>query len=309
MATISGIDVSKWQGDIVWSVVAQQVKFALFKATEGKGYTDPKFARNQQETRRSGLLVGYYHFSRPDLNSALAEADYFLSVVKPSSGEILALDYEANWNGDVVGWCKTFLDRVSQQLSGYKPLIYLNRSLANGHDWSSVINANYGLWIASYDGNPTSVPKTPWPTTAMKQYSSSGSVPGIIGNVDMNTFFGNEETYKKYGYQGTPNGGDMSAELDACMADRKKFWAERDTALAERNDALAKLTDKTEELEALKKSYQSQISTIADLQHRLTECENKPSNPTDDTNWQANGKTVTTVVENISTTINYTLKG
>lgn len=271
--TIAGIDISRHQGSVDFNAVKSQVSFVIIKATEGTGFTDPKFNEYLTEIRKVGLLAGAYHFARPDLNNtAIEEADWFLSVYKPLPGEFLALDYEANWNGDVVAWCKAFLDRVSSQLEGYKPPIYLNRSLANGKNWSPVISAGYGLWIASYDNNPTSVPVTPWTSPLIKQYTSSGSVSGISGSVDMDTFFGSSSMYKKYGYKG--EGMLTQNELDACMADRQKFWQERDAALAK--------------VATLEKQ-------VADLQKKLTECENKETVVSIDlSKWELNGMTVQT---------------
>jgi GH25 family lysozyme M1 (1,4-beta-N-acetylmuramidase) len=245
--TLKGIDISRHQGDINFDQVKSQVYFVIAKATEGTGFTDPKFTRNKDEARRVGLLFGAYHFARPDLNNtAIEEADWFLSVYKPLPGELLVLDYEPQWGGDAVGWCKSFLNRVSSKLDGHKALIYLNRSQTTAFNWSPVINAGYGLWIASYDNNPSNIPNVNWSPIVMKQYTSSGSVTGISGNVDMNTFFGSKETYKKYGYKGdsmlTQN------ELDACMVDREKFWKERDAALARVKELETALAQKPTEI-------------------------------------------------------------
>jgi len=210
MAYTHGIDISKWQGDVDFARIKKATQFAIIKATEGVGYTDPKFKRNQEGFRNVGLPLGYYHFARPDLgNSAIAEADWFLKTVgNLRDGEILALDYEVSY-GDPVNWCKAFLDRIKEKLGGYKPLIYINLSLNNNYSWSSVVKGDYGLWLAYYmsDGNnglnsaDKPAPATDWAFTAMRQYSSSGKVDGISGNVDMNTFYGDVPTLLKYGYK------------------------------------------------------------------------------------------------------------
>lgn len=208
--TISlGNDISRWQGDVNYDVFKDNSQFVIIKSTEGNGFTDPKFSRNQSEARRVGIPLGYYHFARPDLkNSGKTEADYFLKVVgSPVEGEVYVLDYEPASNpGDVVAWCKEFLDRVFEMI-GVKPLIYLNQSQVRSFDWQPVIDAGYGLWIAAYtyDPNKNDVEIGKWPFAAIQQWTNKQQVPGVSGNVDGNVFFGDIQTFKKYGYKKAEN--------------------------------------------------------------------------------------------------------
>lgn len=200
-----GNDISRWQGDVDYGVFKDNTQFVIIKATEGNGFTDPKFLRNQSEARRVGLALGYYHFARPDLgNTPEAEADYFLKIIgSPVEGEVYVLDYEPKSNpGDVVAWCKKFLDRVLEK-TGTKALIYLNQSQVKSFDWQPVIDGGYGLWIAAYtyDPNKNDVEIGKWPFAAIQQWTNKQQVPGVVGNVDGNVFFGTLETFKKYGYK------------------------------------------------------------------------------------------------------------
>jgi len=206
---ILGNDVANWQGDINYDVYKNNSNFILFKSTEGVGYVDPKFKRNQSEARRVKLLLGYYHFARPDLgNSGVQEADWFLSALgEIKDGEMLTLDYEPSWSGDAVTWCKRFLDRV-QEKTGVKPLIYLNQSQVKNYDWKPIVDAGYGLWIASYTGNPNdnTAEIGAWKFAAMQQWTSLQTVPGIPSpSVDGDVFFGSEDAFKKYGYKRPPS--------------------------------------------------------------------------------------------------------
>lgn len=200
-----GADISKYQSQPDFNVLRDNIEFIIIKVSEGTGYTDSQFKRNQSEARRVGLGLGYYHFSRPDLgNTPEAEANYFIQAVgTPQTGEVFVLDFEVNYTGDKVAWCKKFLDACASKLNGTKPLIYLNKSQILGLNWQPVIDGGYGLWAAFYDNKPTPLGfDTPWSTVAMKQYTSSGSLPGISGTVDLNNFYGDLVTFKKYGYQG-----------------------------------------------------------------------------------------------------------
>lgn len=202
-----GNDVSQYQGDINYNIYKDNSNFIIVKSSEGVGYTDPKFYRNQSEARRVGLPLGYYHFARPDLgNTPEAEANWFLSVVGiPKEGEIYCLDFEVAY-ANTVNWCKAFLDRCSLVLNGNKPLIYLNQSQASSLDWKSVVDTGYGLWIAAYtyDPNNNNFNKGNWPFAAMQQWTSSQQVPGISGNIDGNVFFGDVTAFKRYGYKPLP---------------------------------------------------------------------------------------------------------
>ena len=61
-----GIDVSHYQGNIDWNLVAQDtnIQFVYIKATEGKSYLDDKYKLNIEQARNVGLLVGSYHYFR-----------------------------------------------------------------------------------------------------------------------------------------------------------------------------------------------------------------------------------------------------
>lgn len=204
MAQIKGIDISSWQGQPNFNLVKNDAIFGIFKSSEGTVFRDPQLARNVLEARRVGMIVGYYHFARPDAgNSPEAEAQYFINQIWPiQPGELLVLDYEVNYY-DPVGWCKRFLDYLSNKLNGTKALIYLNGYLTNAYNWKPVVDGNYGLWLAYYDNDPNNINYSigKWPFAAMKQYWSQGKISGISGNVDINTFFGDATTLKKYGYK------------------------------------------------------------------------------------------------------------
>lgn len=195
-----GVDISMYQavgtGD-GWD-------FVLCKATEGWGYVDPLCDAHYQRAKNNHQRRGVYHFARPDLNpnGAIDEADFFVDNCQGYVKDgILVLDWEcAVWN---VGWAKTWLDRVYSR-TGVKPLIYMSASVVNDYDWSSVANADYGLWIAGYP-NEYNVPNPPrpdegylpyaigaWPFAAMWQYSSSA------GTLDRDIFYGDVNAWNAY---------------------------------------------------------------------------------------------------------------
>lgn len=202
-----GVDVSGvGQGTINWDALNAASNFVIIQATYGT-LTDAQFLRNRLEARRvqaaSGPLgIGYYHYAYPNLVDATSSADYFVNTVWPlADGEILALDWEESYNGDHVAWILEWLRHVENR-TGVKPLLYLNQSLIKAHDWSPVISENYGLWLADYDGNKESPGvATPWPVTAIRQWTDVDSVNGIGGHVDGDAFYGDIDAWNAYGYQ------------------------------------------------------------------------------------------------------------
>jgi len=207
--TISlGNDIASFQGDVNFDTYKDNAQYVIVKVTEGNGFLDPKLGRNQSEARRVGLLIGYYHFARPDLgNSPESEAQFFIDKVgKLKEGEFLALDYECpNQAQAHVDWCRKWLDYVYNKTS-VKPFIYLNQSQVQKFDWQSVVDGSYALWIAAYTYDPrnNNFVTGKFKSAAMQQWTNNQQVPGIPVKVDGDVFFGDIPTLKKYGYKPAP---------------------------------------------------------------------------------------------------------
>ena len=190
---LRGIDISTWQavgtGD-------GDYDFVICKATgsDAGDYVDSKCDQHYQRAKGQGKLLGVYHFADPSASSAREQADFFVDNIQGYIGEaILVLDFEKNvWN---VAWAKEWLDRVYER-TGVKPLIYMSGSVATSYDWSSVVKADYGLWIAywnKYQYNwdwPTSPDEMTygtgaWPFWAIWQFSSrNGTLDCDVANMD-----------------------------------------------------------------------------------------------------------------------------
>ncbi len=197
LAFADGIDVSHWQGSINWSQVkASGKQFAFMKATESTTYTDTAFATNWAGAASVGIYRGAYHFARPSTasGSAVKQAEYFVSRVGSFQGAGTlppVLDLEATGGLGVTAlrtWVQTWLTRV-EQLTGRVPILYFSPSFWETNLGNSTAFTRYPLWIAHYT---TGSPRVPggWPTWTFWQRTSSGSVSGISGKVDMNNFNG-----------------------------------------------------------------------------------------------------------------------
>ena len=209
---IKGIDVSRFQGRIAWNKVGKtDLRFAYVQASRGSGRDctvvpeecgrDQYFARNYGNAKAAGLRVGAYHraFAKGRTRSkakqdARAEANRFIDVVGRVRSDDLrpALDVEVPFRrldeGRLRLWIRTWANRVEKKLH-VKPVIYTNSSswLATG-DTTSFARDGYPLWVANFDVRKPSVPADNWAGKGWTiwQYTSSGRVRGINGNVDRN---------------------------------------------------------------------------------------------------------------------------
>jgi len=205
--SLNGIDTSKWQSGLPDATI--NAAFIIFKATEGVGYIDPDCNASYQESKAAGKLLGVYHFARPDYNDPISEANFFVDNIQGYIGEaMLVLDWECEPKNNVA-WAKQWLDHVYAR-TGVKPVIYMSESVVNSYDWSSVANADYGLWVARYRDNiddydydmtlAGDYPSVNWWAQGycMWQWTSNGHLAGWGGDLDLDIFFGDDDTWRAY---------------------------------------------------------------------------------------------------------------
>lgn len=211
-AQMNGIDVSNWQSGI--NINSINVDFVIVKATEGSGYISPSFTKQANDTLNSGKKLGLYHYMSY-MTPAKQQAEHFVDTVKPYLNKaVLVLDFESTAVNKGVSFALEFLQTV-ENLTGVKPMIYMSQSVAASHDWTSVINNDYGLWVARYPlGNATTGFRSDlsygnlgyWDSAAMFQYTSHGRIPGYSGYLDLDIFYGDESQWDAYaGSSGTVN--------------------------------------------------------------------------------------------------------
>ncbi len=201
---IRGIDVSKHNGPINWTSVANDnVDFAFIRATCGVQNSstggkyqlnvDPYFEQNAKEAHASGLKVGAYHYAWfIDRKVMKKEAELFLKELKKVKITYpVILDIEANPSrlsrAQLSALCKEFADIVKAQ--GYTVFIYSYNNFFKEYLDTSKLG-NYKLWVANYLETPKELPHAIW------QHTASGKVSGISGNVDINIAYPNFEVKK-----------------------------------------------------------------------------------------------------------------
>lgn len=196
MSHLTFNDVSQWQGNINWAAYPYDIAILKMSGGDAGLYTDSKANANYYGAKAAGKAVGGYHFAGG--GNAQNEADFFIAAMSPlEQNDVLVLDWEIQ-HPDPVGWCTAFVNRVHDR-TGVWPLIYFNGSTWNAHDWSPVTR-NCGVWVAWYGQDPEGNLPVGGKIYVAHQYTSSGSVPGIAGRVDMDAWFGSLDQWKKYGY-------------------------------------------------------------------------------------------------------------
>jgi GH25 family lysozyme M1 (1,4-beta-N-acetylmuramidase) len=194
-SAVKGIDVSHWQGTIDWARVAAAGKtFVFLKATDDANYVDPTFAANRSAALANGLSVGAYHYARPDRSAgdARREARYFVAVANPQPGDLLpVLDLEENKglnHDELTAWTRTWV-RVVRKLTGVSALVYTSPATWVTGTGDSPLVARDGapLWIAHWNVSSPTIPANDWDGHGWHvwQYTNTGHVPGISGNVDL----------------------------------------------------------------------------------------------------------------------------
>ncbi len=190
-----GFDVSEYQGKIAWTLVDSidrtfPLDFVFIRATAGKNYTDRRFKQNWKAAKEVAIMRGAYHYYRPDENS-IAQANLFIKNVRLRNGDLPpVLDIERVPKGQSVDSLKKGLRRwLSRVESHYKvkPIIYCGQSYYA--DFLEKEFSDYPLWIANYNFWVEKM-DSKW---QFWQFTEKGTIPGIIGPVDVNIFKGSPE--------------------------------------------------------------------------------------------------------------------
>ena len=176
-----GPDVSSYQPNTDWVAVSGAgYTFAFVKATEGTNYVNPEFARDWQQMAASGLVRGAYHFGRPDVNSAQAEVDWFLSHVSFQGNDIAVLDLEVG-NGDLKDWTIAFGNSLLQNKMLYSGVPFMREHNLDNAEVAAAFNNK--LWIAAYQQSTPQLPNG-WTELTFWQHTDRQDVPGVQGACD-----------------------------------------------------------------------------------------------------------------------------
>ena len=198
-----GIDVSQYQGEIDWEQVASSgVRFAIVRlgyrgwGKAGKLVEDKYAKQNLAGAAEAGIEVGAYFFSQAlNIQEVDEEIAFMLDILGDTPLDMpIVLDWEIPWvpegkkartDGAVDARALTNMQlhfgRVMEQ-KGYTPMIYFNWRQSRELLYLSELE-EFPFWLAWYSDRMT----YPW-AVEMWQYTESGRVPGIQGNVDVNVY-------------------------------------------------------------------------------------------------------------------------
>ncbi len=229
MAEIKGIDVSTHNGTIDWKKVKKDgVSFTIIRAGFGNtaDQRDVQFVANMNGALDAGISVGVYWFNYArSVEEARKEAKACLEVIKPYQDRITYpvfadFEYDSEEYAEKAGVTvdkrfvtdviKAFCEEIKR--AGYIPGWYTNQDYYKNKLYPEEL-ADYDCWLADYTGGPAF-------DCVMQQYTSTGKVEGISGNVDMNLAF------KEYGSKpaasgkkyGTCTGSDVRIRKEAHTA-------------------------------------------------------------------------------------------
>lgn len=208
-STIEGIDVASYQPNTDWAKVkADGITFAIIKATEGTGYTNPYFDHDWKGTKANGIYRGAYHFFRASVDP-VAQADYFVGVMGALGADDLppTIDLEVTDGmsaSTVASRALTFLKEVEKK-SGRTPIVYTGPSFFSSTLGEPAGFGGYPLWIANYGVSCPTVPPT-WKKLTFWQYDDKPNINGVNGSgLDHDIFNGTEEDLKAFlGLSPTP---------------------------------------------------------------------------------------------------------
>lgn len=195
--TLEGIDVGSPQANLSFASAATAgVTFAIVKTGGSQlrsgPYVSPYYTRQVDAARAAGLKVGHYWVSG-DFQTPTAAADYFVDHLHGyQPGDVLALDDEilddstTLWNDAKVA---TFVNEVKRRLPSAVPWFYISASPLRSGTWSATVATGAKLWVASYGANDGTYPGAPsigtaYPSWAVHQYTSKGSVGGVTVDRD-----------------------------------------------------------------------------------------------------------------------------
>lgn len=197
---LTGIDVSEHQRYPDWDkVAADGIDFAMIRlgyrgSSEGMLYKDPIFRYNLTKAYNAGLKVGVYFFSQATCRAeAVAEAYYVTAVLEEFKDKItmpVVYDWEETGNdgsrtkgldGKTVSDCAMYFTDVIRE-AGYEPGVYFNRHMGY-YLYNLAQLPDVTFWFAG-EGNYSDF----YYEHSMWQYTFTGEVNGINGDVDINLY-------------------------------------------------------------------------------------------------------------------------
>lgn len=189
--TITGIDVSYWQGTIDWDAVkAEGIQFTFIRVGHGERKLDTKFVENIKEANRVGIPAGVYFYSTAQsVEQAILDAQFVIDSIKGytiSYPVVIDMEDASQVNlgkQAITDMIIAFCDEI--EAAGYTPMIYCNENWYKNYiDFEQL--GDIERWIARYSVKGSSnIERDIW------QAGSTTRLNGINGNVDIDFAYTN----------------------------------------------------------------------------------------------------------------------
>lgn len=213
--TQKAIDISAWQGQVsVSNFQKTGIPIIILRSSwthQGsfKLDIDKVFNGNAKNAYKANKRLGIYHYSQAISESeAKKEAEFVLKTIKPYKSYIdMEVWFDWEFGGRLSAYkaaklgkekCGKIVDAFCNTIKqgGFKTGVYANLSTLNGY-LPSDLYKRWDIWVAQYNSKCNyKHPHKMW------QYSSSGSVKGISGRIDMNYYYGEYKPAPKTAYKG-----------------------------------------------------------------------------------------------------------
>ena len=200
---VHGVDVSRWQGNINWSVLKKNgANFAFIKATDGGDHLDPMFRRNWKGAQAAGVRRGAYHFFYW-CRSASHQAEWFIRHV-PRDASALPPVIDVEWvrsrscpkrpsPAAVRKKMGTFMNMLEAHY-GQRPIIYTAPDFYDDNLQGAF--PNHPFWLRAVAEHPSKVyPGRRW---VFWQYSGTGLSKGVGEKIDLNVFNGDAAAWSRW---------------------------------------------------------------------------------------------------------------
>ena len=195
---LNGIDVSTYQGNISWERAKQSIDFAIIRCGFGSDYVaqdDNQFARNVGECKRLGIPYAVYLYSYATTEAMIeSEVAHTLRLIGDNKPFCVFIDMEdgstaSKGKATLTAFAKQFCEAVKAK--GFKAGVYANQNwFRNYLDVKALRGCGYAIWCAKYSTEEPIIDDE----FDIWQYSSSGTVDGINGRVDMNKMYNDIRT-------------------------------------------------------------------------------------------------------------------
>jgi lysozyme len=213
----SGVDVSKWNGNVPWgNVDKSKVEYVWAKVSQGRDWYDKAREHNFEGCRANNIPVGGYHFPSPHIgkssNDPKLEVQQFIRALGPIEDDDMlpVLDLEAGVKGDPEfnrQWALSFLEEFENE-TGIRCAVYTAHWFVRGYMGRNMSGlTDYPLWVADYtkpysDGGRNEPDDLcGWDEWHAWQWTSSGIIRGLtqtgIRKCDRNWICGGPDSFKK----------------------------------------------------------------------------------------------------------------